>query len=471
MYEERINAYFDDPAVREELTAAVCRLVSVRSVREEPRPGMPFGPGPAAALKEALTLCGELGFPTENVDSYVGTADLGEGPVGLHILGHLDVVHEGKGWTVTEPYAPKEVDGVLYGRGVADDKGPVVAALFAMKAVKDLGLPLKQAVKLIMGTDEECGSSDIAHYYKDHPFAPHTFTPDANFPLINIEKGHYFPDFGSTWAASTALPRVAEIKAGLRHNVVPPEAEALILGMEPAALEAPCAKAAAATGTKFEVTPAAGGCRVLCKGKNAHAAGPEAGNNAITALLELLCALPLAECGSTGAVGAMHALFPHGDTRGRALGIAQRDERSGELTLNLALMTLTETGFTAKFDVRFPLCANEENCKNACEASFARYGISVTGDSGMLAAHEVAGDSDFVRKLLRCYETYTGVKDAKPIAIGGGTYVHGIPGGVAFGCEMPGATPNMHGADEQIPVRDLVTSAKIFAQAIVEVCG
>ena len=213
------------------------------------------------------------------------------------------------------------------------------------------------------------------------------------------------------------------------------------------------------------------GTRILCAGKNAHAASPDGGNNAITALLALLAHLSLAECGSTAAIRAMHELFPHGDTRGAALGIAQEDALSGPLTLNLALMTLGETGFTAKFDVRFPICATEENCRRACEASFAEHGIAVTGDEGMQPYHHTDADSPFVKTLLSCYERYTGVKDAKPLAIGGGTYVHDIPGGVAFGCEMPGADPRMHGPNERIPVADLVLSCKIFAQAIAEICG
>ena len=471
MYEQAINTYFDDPAVERQLVDAVSRLVRIRSVKGEGGPGMPFGEGPAKALEEALKLCGELGFATENVDGYVGTADLGEGPAGLHILGHLDVVGEGTGWTVTGPYEPKVVDGVLYGRGVADDKGPVVAALFAMKAVKDLGIPLKQSVKLILGTDEESGSSDIAYYYKNHPYAPHTFTPDANFPLIHIEKGHYHPDFGASWPESAALPRVRALQGGFRNNVVPPEAGCTVAGLTAAQVEPAAEEGARRTGAAFTCTDGADGVQILCKGKNAHAASPDDGNNAISALLELLAALPLAQCGSTSALRALHTLFPHGDTRGRALGIAQADEESGELTLNLSLITLTETGFSAKFDVRFPLSSNEDNCKRACEASFARHGISVTGDPDMTTVHCVPADSPFVRTLLRCYETFTGEKDARPIAIGGGTYVHDIPGGVAFGCEMPGAQPNMHGADERIPVRDLITSAKIFALAIAGVCG
>lgn len=182
MYEEKINAYFDAPERRAELVEAISRLVRIRSVREEPLPGMPFGPGPAAALAEGLKLAEELGFATRNYDNYVGTADLNDKETALHILCHLDVVGEGTGWTVTEPYAPKEVDGMLYGRGTDDDKGPVAAVLLAMKAVKELGVPLRRNARLLMGTDEESGSSDIAYYYAREPYAPYAFSPDAEFP-------------------------------------------------------------------------------------------------------------------------------------------------------------------------------------------------------------------------------------------------------------------------------------------------
>ena len=221
MYEEKINAYFDAPERRAELVEAISRLVRIRSVREEPLPGMPFGPGPAAALAEGLKLAEELGFATRNYDNYVGTADLNDKETALHILCHLDVVGEGTGWTVTEPYAPKEVDGMLYGRGTDDDKGPVAAVLLAMKAVKELGVPLRRNARLLMGTDEESGSSDIAYYYAREPYAPYAFSPDAEFPLINIEKGSYKPVFTKSWPAETATPRVTEFRGGFRINVLP----------------------------------------------------------------------------------------------------------------------------------------------------------------------------------------------------------------------------------------------------------
>ena len=141
-YQKQIQEYF--AAHRQQLVDAVCRLVRIRSVGEDPQPGMPYGPGPAAALAEALEMAGQMGFATRNYENYVGTADLNDHPTQLAILAHLDVVHEGTGWTVTEPYEPVEKEGKLYGRGTGDDKGPAVAALFAMKAVKELGIPLQK---------------------------------------------------------------------------------------------------------------------------------------------------------------------------------------------------------------------------------------------------------------------------------------------------------------------------------------
>ncbi len=470
MEKDRIDAYFARPEVRRELIAAVSRLVAVKSVKGDPAPGAPFGPGPKAAMEEALALCREMGFRAENYRDHVGVADLNDAPTQLHILGHLDVVGEGSGWD-TDPYACVERDGVLYGRGVSDDKGPVCAALLAMKAVRDLGGTAKN-VRLILGTDEESGSADLACYYAQEPFAPYSFTPDAEFPLIHIEKGHYHPDFGAQWERSDLLPRLTALQGGFRVNVVPPEAEATVAGLAPdPALDSLCRQAQRITGARFELVPVPGGLRILCHGRNAHAASPEEGINAIQALLALLARLPLADCPSTRAVESLSQLFPFGDVRGKALGIASSDAESGELTLNLALMTFTETGFTAKFDCRFPLSSNRENCQNACEAALARCQMGVLGDGEMTHVHRVPADSPLVTTLLRCYSLYTGVPDPQPLAIGGGTYVHDIPGGVAFGCEFPGFDSRMHAANERVRVEDLLTSAKIFAHAIFDLCG
>lgn len=469
MYREQINAYFDREDVRRELISAIGRLVGVKSVRGEAKPNAPFGEGPRACLDEAVRLCADLGFTAHDYDHYVGYTDLNDKPTQLHILGHLDVVGEGTGWD-TDPYTCVEKDGVIYGRGVSDDKGPVCAALFAMKAIRDLEIPLSKNARLIMGTDEESGSEDIAYYYAREPFAPMTFTPDADFPVINIEKGHYHPDFGASWEPEAVTPRVSEMTGGFRVNVVPPEARAVVLGVTPAEVEKLCADTEARTGAKFTVTAVENGVEIHCLGRNAHAAMPEGGINAIQALLEVVSRLPLAECASTRAVHAMAGLFPFGDLRGVHLGIARSDRESGELTLNLALITLNDSGFTAKFDARVPVCANKQNCADACEENLGRCGIKVLGAGEMTNAHVVEADSPLVQTLLGCYSDFTGEQNPKPIAIGGGTYVHDIPGGVAFGCDFPDFDPKMHSANEQASVDNLIKSAKIFALAIARLC-
>ena len=468
MYQDQINAYFDDPARRQQLVEMISRLVRIRSVREEAQPGMPFGPGPAAALAEGLKLAEELGFSVKNYDNYVGAVDFNDQETQLHILCHLDVVGEGTGWTVTEPYEPIEVDGMLYGRGTDDDKGPVAAVLLAMQAVKDLGVPLKKNVRLLLGTDEESGSEDIAYYYSKEPYAPCTFSPDGEFPVINLEKGSYKPVFTKTWAAESATPRVKELHGGFRINVLPPEAECVVAGLSAEAAQPYCDKAAAETGVTYVLTERGDDLHILCKGKGAHASTPEEGVNAITGLIHLLCALPLAKVGSTAALHALNALFPHGDYAGKALGIAQADEMSGPLTLAFSLLELNDTGLSGQFDSRVPVCANEENCKAAAEAAFAKFGF--TAEGGMQAPHYTPADTPLVSTLLKCYEQYSGRK-GECLAIGGGTYVHDIPGGVAFGCAMPGFNGNRHGADEHTCIADQLTAAKIFAQAIIDLGG
>ena len=467
MYQEQINAYFDDPARRQQLVEMISRLVRIRSVREEAQPGMPFGPGPAAALAEGLRLAEELGFATKNYDNYVGAVDMNDLETQLHILCHLDVVGEGTGWTVTQPYEPIEVDGMLYGRGTDDDKGPAVAALLAMQAVRDLGVPLKKNVRLLLGTDEESGSGDIAYYYSKEPYAPCTFSPDGEFPVINLEKGSYKPVFTKTWAAESATPRVKEFHGGFRINVLPPEAECLVAGLSAEAAQPYCDKAAAETGVTYVLTQRGDDLHILCKGKGAHASTPEEGVNAITGLIHLLCMLPLAKVGSTAALHALNALFPHGDSAGKALGIAQADEMSGPLTLAFSLLELNDTGLSGQFDSRVPVCANEDNCKAVTEAAFAKFGF--TAEGRMQAPHYTPADTPLVSTLLKCYEQYSGRK-GECLAIGGGTYVHDIPGGVAFGCAMPGFNGNMHGADEHTCIADQLTAAKIFTQAIIDLC-
>ena len=470
MYQKEITEWID--AHKEEMLEDIKKLIRIQSDREEPLPDMPFGAGPARALEEALSIAKGYGFYVNNVDNYVGTVDLkGENDGKLDILSHLDCVPVADGWSVTRPFEPVIVDGKLYGRGSADDKGPSIAALYAARCVKELGIPLRHNVRLIWGCDEECGSSDIAHYFKTEKSAEFTFSPDADFPVINIEKGGFHGEIFADCEESTSLPRLLAMDAGLKINVVPDHCHMEIEGMRKPVAEIYCAGAYDKTGVKFTVTKLdENKIAIDALGTGAHAAHPSDGNNAITASLYLLSTMFLAPSKQFNLVCGLSELLPHGDYLGKGLGIAMEDEISGELTMSPDIIHITPTSIRCEFDSRCPICATEQNVKYAAMVSCAGKGLSLKNNP-LRPPHHVPADSPFIQTLLAAYEKYTGIKDAKPIAIGGGTYCHEIENGVAFGCTMPGTDNHMHGNDEFAVVEELVLSAKNFADVIISLCA
>ncbi|MDO4268299.1 MAG: dipeptidase PepV [Eubacteriales bacterium] len=468
MYREKIDAFID--ARRQELIDDVCELCRINSEKMPAEEDMPYGPGAAECLDAALDMAEGYGFETLDYDGYVGCIDIGENlPRHLDILAHLDVVPAGEGWTVTEPFEPVEKDGRIYGRGTADDKGPAVAALYAMRAVKELGIPLKKNVRLILGTDEECGSSDIRYYYEKEEEAPMTFSPDIEYPVVNVEKGRLPGHFQAEFAASASLPRLVSLQAGTKINVVPGKAKAVFEGLEKACVEEAAAKVTKSTGVRFELEQSGDQTAVTAVGRGAHASTPQEGINALTGLLTLVNSLPLAACSQTELLKKLSALMPYGDNNGTAMGIDMEDELSGRLTLALSMLKVDEKSLDGEFDGRIPVCGNEENVLKPAKARMAEAGLTLLNET-MTPPHHVDGNSDFVRTLLKAYEDYTGLK-GECQSTGGGTYVHHLKNGVAFGAAMPGRDNNMHGADEFAVVDDLIISAKIFAQVIVDLCG
>ncbi len=467
MYREQIEAYFE--AHREEMVRDIMDLVSIRSVDEAAKPGKPYGDGPAAALDAALKLAEGYGFSdVKNVDNYVGTVTMGPEDVLLGILAHLDVVPEGKGWTVCDPYKPVVADGRIYGRGSSDDKGPAVAALYALRCIQDLGLPLKRGVRLILGTAEETGSSDIEYYFKKESAPQMVFSPDGDYPILNTEKGQLRPDVMADFAQSEALPRIRAIDGGLVLNAVPPEAEAMVEGLNAEAVKPVLDEAAAETGATFAAADVTGGVYIVAKGKNAHASTPMEGNNAITALIAALLKLPLAESEGVAKLRALYALMPHGETDGKSWGIACADEISGALTISLNIFHCTDTEFRGSFDSRVPLCGGEERLfailRDKAEAAGLRAELMLHE-----APHHTPEDTPLVQALMKIYTDYTG-REAACVSMGGGTYVHNIEGGVGFGCAFPEEDNRMHGPDEFVSIDTLMVSGKMFAQAIADLC-
>jgi len=452
----------------DEFVAALAPLIAIDSTTGPAAPGMPFGPGPAKALDTALALAREWGMQTWDDEGYVGLVDLNGKEDILHILAHLDIVGAGDHWD-TDPFTLVRDGDLIYGRGTDDDKGPAVASLLAMRCIKELGIPLKGNVKLILGTDEESGSGDLIHYFSRHPFAPHSITPDTCFPVTNIEKANYSPRFSAVWAPQPAADaQLLQLNGGIRVNVAPGNCTAKIRNLPKAAVAAAMEDVARTTGVSFTAAEDEGILTLEAVGLQTHASHPDEGRNAITAMLNLLVQLPLADDAAYRAVQNLHKLFPYGDNGGMALGIAMEDAVSGKLTLTLSVLDLADTGFTARFDSRDPLCATADTTQKVVERTFAALGWECSGD--FLPGHYVDADSPFIRTLLQTYEEFSGRKGYCE-AIGGGTYVHHIPGGVAFGAGEHDFDSRVHGANERASLTQLLLTAEIYAAVIARLCG
>ncbi len=430
------------------------RLVAVRSVRGEAADGAPYGTGPREALDTAAEIIKEHGFEPRIVEDAALDFDYNNADTKLAILAHLDVVHEGEGWD-TDPYVVIEKDGRYYGRGVSDDKGPALCALYALSQLKDEGVKLKNNVRIIFGSDEECGSDDLRRYFAVSKPPKYLFSPDAQYPVVNTEKGRMHIE-----AHIENRSDVVEIRGGAAANIVANRAYAVVKGKRCHDIKTKAADCAKMTGVEFELSPTPEGVRITAVGKSAHASTPDEGNNAITALLLLLSKL--------GMLKELSDLFPHGKTDGETFGLKCRDEISGELTMSPGIIDGNEKVVKVTCDVRVPVTRDDiyKEVKNSGNIK-----ICVVSHTN---GHHVPADSPLVRALNDAFEKISGRKGGT-IAIGGGTYVHDMERygceGVAFGACLPETDTHMHGANEFANKDELMMSIEIFKEAIKNICG
>lgn len=462
---QKIDAWFDKQ--KDNLIGDVCRLIDIKSVAGEAQNDKPYGPGPAAALEAVSLILESRGFEPVNVDNRVITADLNTSEQTLAILSHVDTVSAGDGWG-TNPFIPVIKDGNIIGRGAADNKGPAIAAVYALCAAAEIAPELTKNCRLILGSAEETGHSDLTYYRKKHKLPPNVITPDSYYPVVNFEKGRLAPTFGYQWEDSATLPRVVSIKGGSTTNIVPNFAEAYVEGLPLAYLQALCVVLSYKTGARMSASAFHDGYKIKSHGSAAHAMKPELGVNAQTALLSVLAELPLAVGPCRKTIKILRKLFPHGDTSGEALGINMSDDVSGDLTLNFGVLSLGPTGFTADFDCRSPKSATQENLDDVVTKELTKAGFEITG-TRKTPCHYTPAETPLVQSLLKVYENYTG-KKGECLSFGGQTYVHDIEGGVAFGAMTYGANNFIHGANEFINIEDLILSAKMYTQAIIDIC-
>ncbi len=454
---------------KDEIIETMKRWLAVPSVNA-PRSGenAPFGAEVRRMLDLALSDAARMGFETRDFDGYCMHAQMGEGAGTMGILCHLDVVPAGDGWT-RDPWGGEVHDNRIYGRGVVDDKGAAILALFAMRAVREAGIPLEDSVRLILGCDEETGMTDMKYYAKRCDLPDYGFSPDAEFPVINIEKGGLSLTLGCvTGGESSSDIQVKELYAGVRQNVVPGAARAVLRVKDEAGFYESLRSVKEKTGYTLECEKLKNGdIRLTAIGKSAHASMPYLGFNAAGALLIALDMLK-AGGGSREAIKALASkLGTEGD--GKSLGIACSDELSGALTCNLGILRYDGSHLEAKLDIRYPLCADEVQMCGAAVKAVSEAGMYVKLRSSH-KPHHVPAEHKVVKGLLKAYTEATGL-EGYAFAIGGGTYSRCMPNTVAFGLNFPGDDDPCHMPDEFMDIDKMMLSARIMARAVAELAG
>lgn len=439
----------------QQIISALQENLQIPSEKADGEEGAPFGSEIKRALEHALALADGFGFETRNMDGYVGYVDYGSGDEMLGVMTHLDVVPAGVGWTYPA-YGAEIHDGCIYGRGTMDDKGPAIASIFALAALKECGVMPQRKIRLILGCDEESGWACMAHYSKHEPLPDMAFSPDAEYPLVNSEKAMFHANYKKEYASSITL------HAGERSNVVPGEATASVklpLARMLPIIEAYMEKsdyACAASAIDDETTS------ITVKGLSAHASMPESGRNAVLAMLQLLSLLPL-EGEDALTVQSLSALLGM-DMYGEGFDL-DKEDFSGRLTFNPGVIHWDENGIsTLLIDIRAPISLPENDIALALRTGFAKAGLSEEWGQ-YKNGHYVDPESELVKKLLDVYAKRSG-EYLPPLKIGGGTYARCIPNAVAFGCERPGIESPVHMPNEYMRVEDLMFNTHMLADAM-----
>jgi len=411
----------------------VLRLVKIESVRSEGSEMMPSGEKVNEALLETLQMGKDYGFKTMNVGGHAGVIEYGEGDDYVAILGHLDVVPFGEGWTKN---ARGEVfEDKIYGRGTMDDKGPMVAALHGLIAIKEAKIPLTHKIRLIFGTSEETGGPDIENYllHEKQPIAG--FTPDAEFPAINAEMGILVIKLSKKIEGE----KLVVLHGGEAVNMVPDRAEVRYTDN--------------------------GEVKMLhYQGVSAHGSTPHLGENAISKMIKdiskneafdfLKDTLSVLEYNLTE------------DLDGHHMGIDFEDEASGKLVLNLGKIDFKDGVLDTYINIRYPVTFKKEETTKKVQDLFEKEGFTVE-----VTQHDAPlyypKDAELVTKLMKVYSKETG-DHREPLAIGGGTYAKMMKNIVAFGPQLPGRPDTIHQLNEYILIEDLMLCTRIYANAMVE---
>lgn len=438
---------------KENIINALCNLIKFNSVSiENNNDENPFGKNCTDALNYTLNLANSMGFKTKNIDNYCGYIEFGEGEELVGIIGHLDVVpaNTTDGWT-SPPFEPCIRDGKIFGRGSIDDKGPVLASLYAMKAIMD-NIKISKRVRLILGLNEE-KSWKCINYYKAHEEWPSIgFSPDANFPAIYAEKGIMSIELKNKFN----IKNFEIINIDCQNNainVVPKYCCITLKKTKNSNINLPSADNIKISYNNNEI-------KIESFGVASHAAHPELGNNAITNLVEYL--LKNFEFSSD----YLKFIYDNGIfdiTSPKFLGEKVVDE-TGILTSNVAILDFENDNLIIKINLRVPCTYKLDTIFEKYQSITESLGVSKLGVQEPLYTPK---DDYLVKTLVSIFNKKTGLNEF-PIAIGGGTYARAFKNFISYGATMPGDKDMCHQVDEFIEIDKLILSAKIYAEAIYE---
>ena len=435
--------------VKDEFLTSLKTLISYPSVLNEGENGTPFGQAIQDVLEKTLEICRSLGFTTYlDPKGYYGYAEIGQGAELLAVLCHLDVVPSGDeaDWR-TPPFEATIKDGWIFGRGVQDDKGPSMAALYAVKALLDSGVKFKKRVRFIFGTDEETLWRCMGRYNELEETATLGFAPDSSFPLTYAEKGLLQVKLHGPGSEQL------ELEAGEAFNVVPGKAsyqgellEPVVAGLQAASFE-------------YEQNDQ----QVTVLGLPKHAKDAAEGINAIVRLATVLQPLE-----PHPALAFIAEAVGEDATGGRLFGDIS-DEPSGRLSFNIAGLTLNSERSEIRIDIRIPVLADKDQLVAKLADIAGRYQLDYE-EFDYLAPLYVPKDSELVSTLMAIYQEKTG--DTSPaMSSGGATFARTMPNCVAFGALFPGVEQTEHQANERASLEDLYRAMDIYAETIFRLVG
>lgn len=431
------------------------------------------------AQKEYLRgLAGRLGLQFNDVDGYVQEIWIGEGDRSFGIMSHSDVQPvEPNQWT-HDPWSGAVIDGSLWGRGSVDDKGPVCAVIYGMRAMLDTGFPIRRKIVLLIGTDEESANEDVATYLTTHSPPDQTIVVDSNFPVVCAEKG-----WGGIWLTLPRFPsketgggiRIVDLQAGFSPSIVPEKGVARLLTKN----EAGAARThlellakgfmAARSGSSIIIGTSGDTLIVTATGKSVHSSVPATGHNALVDLLVFLDENVKPDRNAFSLMAKWATRYIRFELDGSSLGIAHHDDFMGDVTVAVNMFQTTDSSVTLMVNFRRPKGISREKTEGALQSCIDRFAAeeNVTfSDSRYIGEpHYMDPSSPFVQDLLSIYNEVTG-ENRKAQSIGGGTYAHRIPNAVVFGPALPDEEYLGHQPNEKLSLKTLEKNIEILTHTI-----